>query len=167
MSGIIFLIQDNGKSMELNEQAYDSESLLQSLLAQYPKLLAGDQINSEAPRRWLLISQEDSLPSEENGGGRWAVDHLFPDQDAIPTLVEEKRSMDSRIRREVVGQMLDYAANAIVYWPVERIISLFEANCQSQGLEPEQVLLDFLESEADSKEFWQKVKTNLQMGKIR
>ena len=29
----------------------------------------------------------------------------------FPTLVEVKRSSDTRIRREVVGQMLDYAAN--------------------------------------------------------
>ena len=28
---------------------------------------------------------------------------------------------DTRIRREVVGQMLDYAANAVVYWPPDRI----------------------------------------------
>ncbi len=167
MSGAIFLIQDDGKLMELNEQAYDSEDLLQTLLAQYPNLLAGDQINSDAPRRWLLISREASLPSEENGAGRWSVDHLFLDQDAIPTLVEVKRSTDTRIRREVVGQMLDYAANAVVYWPVERIIAQFEATCQSQGLEPEQVVMDFLEPEADPQEFWQQVKTNLQAGRIR
>ncbi len=167
MSGAIFLIQDDGKLMELNEQAYDSEALLQTLLAQYPNLLAGNQINSDAPRRWLLISREASLPSEENGAGRWAVDHLFLDQDAIPTLVEVKRSTDTRIRREVVGQMLDYAANAVAYWPVERIIAQFEATCQSQGLEPEQVVMDFLEPEADPQEFWQQVKTNLQAGRIR
>jgi len=39
------------------------------------------------------------------------------DQDAIPTIVEVKRSTDTRIRREVVGQMLGYAANAVVYCP--------------------------------------------------
>ena len=165
MSGAIFLIQDDGQLMELNEQAYDSEDLLQTLLAQYPNLLAGDQINSEAPRRWLLISREASLPSEENGAGRWAVDHLFLDQDAIPTIVEVKRSTDTRIRREVVGQMMDYAANAVVYWPVERIIAQFEATCQSQGLEAEQMIMDFLDPEADPQEFWQQVKTNLQAGK--
>ena len=32
----------------------------------------------------------------------------------MPTLVEVKRSSDTRIRREVVGQMLHYAANAVV-----------------------------------------------------
>ena len=125
MSGAIFLIHGDGHLMEMNEQGYVSEDVLQTLLARYPNLLAGDQINSEAPRRWLLVSREASLPSEENGAGRWAVDHLFLDQDAIPTLVEVKRSSDTRIRREVVGQMLDYAANAVVYWPVEQIRAQF------------------------------------------
>jgi hypothetical protein len=62
-----------------------------------------------------------------SGGGRWSVDHLFLDQEAIPTLVEVKCSSDSRIRREVVGQMLDYAANAVVYWPIETVRSLLNA----------------------------------------
>jgi hypothetical protein len=40
----------------------------------------------------------------------------FVDQDAVPTFVEVKRSSDTRLRREVVGQMLDYAANASAHW---------------------------------------------------
>ncbi|HJZ04312.1 MAG TPA: hypothetical protein VJ327_00425, partial [Patescibacteria group bacterium] len=105
----------------MTEQEYDSEDLLQELLAKYPNLMAGEQIDSESPRRWLLVSREISLPSQEDVAGRWSVDHLFLDQDAIPTLVEVKRSSDTRIRREVVGQMLDYAANAVVYWSIESI----------------------------------------------
>jgi hypothetical protein len=167
MSGAIFLIQDNGQLMEMNEQEYDSEDILQTLLAKYPNLLAGDQMNNESPRRWLLVSREASVPSEEGGAGRWAVDHLFLDQDAIPTLVEVKRSTDTRIRREVVGQMLDYAANAVVYWPMEGIRAKFEATCQVQGLEAEQVISDFLGPETSLEEFWERMKTNLQAGKVR
>jgi hypothetical protein len=167
MNGGIYLIQDDGQLVEMKEQAYPSEELLQGLLAKYPSLLAGFQIDSATPRRWLLISREASLPSEEGGSGRWSVDHLFLDQDAIPTLVEVKRSTDTRIRREVVGQMLDYAANAVVYWPVEAIRTQFEVNCEVQGLEPEQVLGEFLGADADEEQFWQKAKTNLQAGRIR
>ena len=163
MNGEIFLIQNDEQLVAMKEQKYDSEDLLQELLAKYPNLMAGDQMDSKSPRRWLLISREASIPDEEGGGGRWSVDHLFLDQDAIPTLVEVKRSSDTRIRREVVGQMLDYAANAIVYWPVETIIAKFEANCD----DPEQILNDFLEQDGDQEEFWQKVKTNLRAGKVR
>lgn len=42
----------------MSEQPYDSESLLQELLANHPALLAGGQMIDGAPRRWLLISRE-------------------------------------------------------------------------------------------------------------
>jgi hypothetical protein len=163
VSGGIYLVQGDGGLVEMKEQEYASEDLLQKFLADYPNLLAGDQIDATEPRRWLLVAREVSLASEEDGAGRWSVDHLFLDQDAIPTIVEVKRSTDTRIRREVVGQMLDYAANAVVYWPVETLRAWFEANREV----PEQDLMDFLEDlEADLEEFWQKVKTNLQAGKL-
>ncbi len=148
----------------MKEQEYASEDLLQKLLADYPNLLAGDQIDATEPRRWLLVSREMSLASEEDGSGRWSVDHLFLDQDAIPTIVEVKRSTDTRIRREVVGQMLDYAANAVVYWPVDRLRAQFETSRKDY----EQALIELLEdTEASPEEFWQRVKTNLQAGKVR
>lgn len=165
MSGGIYLIHGEGQFVEMSEQAYDSEALLQGLLARYPRLLAGDQIDGGVPRQWLLISREVSLPSEEGGVGR--VDHFFLDQDGVPTLVEVKRSSDTRIRREVVGQMLDYAANAVVYYPVEAIRARFETTCSAEGGDAEQVLSEFLGDAGAADEFWQRVKTNLQAGKIR
>ena len=91
MSSGVFLIQTDGQLVEMSEEDYGSEADFQELLAKYPNLLAGNQINDAEPRRWLLISREAALSSEENGGDRWSVDHLFLDQDAIPTLVEVKR----------------------------------------------------------------------------
>jgi hypothetical protein len=151
----------------MREQAYDWEALLQEWLARYPHLLVGGQIDPAQPRRWLPITREASVPSEEGVSGRWAVAHLFFDQDAVPTLVEVKRSSDTRLRREVVGQMLDYAANAVAYWPVERIRAQFEATCQAQGRDPDRTVLAFLADETTPEAFWQRVKTNLQAGKIR
>ncbi len=55
------------------------------------------------------------------------MDHLFVDQAGVPTIVEVKRSSDARIRREVVGQMLDYAANAVVYWNLDHLRAMFES----------------------------------------
>lgn len=136
-------------------------------LADHPDLLAGDQINDAEPRRWLLISREMGLPSEEGGGNRWSADHLFLDQDAIPTIVEVKRSTDTRARREVVAQMLDYAANGVMYWPLEKLRSTFEANCKVQDRDPEATLLKSLHLELDPEEFWQSAATNLQAGKVR
>ena len=163
----IFLLGHGEKLIELRESAYDSEDLLQRLLATHPQLMAGEQIDRQIPRRWLLVTREAEIPGEMGAGGRWSVDHLFLDQDGIPTLVEVKRSTDTRIRREVVGQMLDYAANAIVYWPVEHIRSQFELTCGKRGASPEDELSAFLGPEALQGDFWQRVKTNLQAGRVR
>ena len=99
-----------------------------------------------------------------NGG--WSLDHLFIDQEGIPTLVEVKRSSDTRIRREVVGQMLDYAANAVVYWPVEDLRARFESRCDNVDERPDEVLSEFLNQTLEIGEFWLQVKTNLQAGRI-
>jgi hypothetical protein len=171
VTGNIYLIQGNDELVEMSEQPYDSEALLQQLLARYPNLLAGDQMDDVAPRRWLLVSREAPLPSEDDGGGRWSVDHLFLDQDGIPTLVEVKRSSDTRIRREVVGQMLDYAANALAYWPEETIRARFETRCESQEYDPAGVVLELIGPEEGDdgrvEAFWGQVKTNLQAGRVR
>ena len=67
MAGGVFLIQTDGKLVEMSEENYGSEADFQELLAKYPNLLAGNQINDANPRRWLLISREAALPSEESG----------------------------------------------------------------------------------------------------
>lgn len=167
----IYLLKKDGSLEPLRESPYMSEEDFQILLEQYPDLLAGDQIDEDNPRRWLLISREVGIPSEYDETARWSLDHLFLDQDGIPTLVEVKRSSDTRIRREVVGQMLDYAANAVMYWPIETIRAKFEAYCEQHDIDPINQVLRLLNSgEGDGalvEEFWDKVATNLRAGKIR
>ena len=167
MSGGIYLVQGNGDLVEMSEQPYNSEDILQELLAKYPNLLAGDQMDSEEPRRWLLVTREMGLPSDDLEGNRWSVDHLFLDQDGIPTLVEVKRSSDTRLRREVVGQLLEYAASAVSYWPVERIAAELERRCEKEGIDLEDTLNNILGPEGDTDDYWEHVRTNLQAGRIR
>jgi len=167
MSGAGVYLRDGEALIAMREEPYATEAVLQRLLADHPDLLAGDQGDVEEPRRWLFVSQELSLASEEDGSGRWYVDHLFIDQDAVPTLVEVKRSSDTRIRREVVGQMLDYAANAVVYWNVEKLRAAFEARCEQRGAEPDEEIRDHAGADSDSESFWARVKTNLAAGKLR
>jgi len=167
MNREIFLLRDEGTLVELREEPYASEDLLQKLLEKYPGLLSGPQIDPDEPRRWLMVRRELRLPSDEGGGGRLFLDHLLLDQDAIPTLVEVKRCSDPRIRREVAGQMLDYAANAVRYLPLKGLIAQFEEQCRIRDTSPDNELAAFLGPDASLEEFWQKVKTNLQAGRIR
>jgi hypothetical protein len=106
-------------------------------------------------------------PRPEDAGGRWSVDHLFLDEAAVPTLVEVKRSTDTRIRREVVGQMLDYAANASSYWALDGIKSAFESRYEdAEGAE--RAVLELLGGDTDAAAgFWERVGVNLQARRLR
>lgn len=172
--GKIYL-RDGDDLVPMTEARYDAEDVLQALLARYPDLLAGDQMRPAEPRRWLLISREAGIPDAEGGAARWSVDHLFVDQDSIPTLVEVKRSTDTRIRREVVGQMLDYAANVVAYWPGSILRELFEERTRASAPDAEAEVLQLLgatpaSAEDASKlvdEFWRKAASNLSSHDIR
>jgi len=150
----------------LTERPYETEDVLQALLADHPGLLAGDEL-AETPRRWVLLSREVGIADREGASGRWSLDHLFVDQDAIPTLVEVKRSSDTRIRREVVGQLLEYAANGTRYWPVEQLRALYEAGCAARDADPDAELRDVLGEDADVEAWWSQVESNLRLGRLR
>lgn len=163
MSGKIFVLNTKNQLVSLNETPYDNEDLLQKLLADHPELLAPDEIGDE-PRRWLLLLREAAVPDTDDSAGRWWVDHLFVDQDGIPTLVEVKRSTDTRIRREVVGQLLDYAAHAVDHWQIPELRARFEARLTEE--DPDTALEMALGVES-ADVFWQEVDDNLRIGRIR
>ena len=170
MADKIFLISDDDTLTEMSHEPYVSEDLLQTLLEKYPDLIPGDQINETEPRRWLLVSREVPVRGED-GTSRLSLDHLYVDQDAIPTLVEVKRSTDTRIRREVVGQMLDYAANAVAYWPIDQLRGHFDGQCIREGKDPDEAVRSLMHADPTDEEavdrFWLQVKTNLHAGRVR
>jgi len=167
----IFVLDDGGQLRPMAEKPYENEDVFQKLLEDWPELLAGSQMNRAAPRRWILVSREAAVPDSEESAGRWSLDHLFLDQDAIPTLVEVKRSSDTRIRREVVGQMLDYAANIVSFWTIHTVKSKFEARCDQRGIDPARAIADLIEKPSEDEEaievFWKSVETNLSAGRVR
>ncbi|MFN4230793.1 hypothetical protein [Parvibaculum sp.] len=167
MTDAIFLIDKDGKLTEMAEENYQSEDLLQRFLENYPTILPGRQIDNSDPRRWLLVKREAGVPDQKSGADRWAVDHVFLDQDGIPTLVEVKRSSDTRLRREVVGQMLDYAANATAFWTAEKLRSSFEVRCSAFEQQATTLLAEFIGQDNGEEKFWEDVKTNLEAGRIR
>jgi hypothetical protein len=158
MAGNIFVL-NGGEITELHETPYENEDLFQSLIERYPNILAGEQINPGAPRKWILIAREMGVPSEMDSNDKWSLDHLFADQDAVPTFVEVKRSTDTRIRREVVAQMLDYAANGTAYWPMDKIRLSFEKAGGSLAV--------FGVIPGEEEAYWKQFEENLRLGKIR
>jgi hypothetical protein len=167
-------LERDGRYVNMLLEPYLSEAELQQLLADNPGLLSGDLISPSSPLRFVLIRREAGVPDAVAAGNRWSIDHLFIDQYSVPTLVEVKRASDTRIRREVVGQMLDYAANAVVHWPVDRLRSEFEARCEASDLEPSAVLLAALDldraecdDDAAIELFWRRAAANLGSGAVR
>lgn len=85
-----------------------------------------------------------SVPNAADGSGRFSLDHLFLDQYGTPTFVECKRASDTRVRREVVAQMLDYAANGVQYWPMDRLRQAATETAARENLDLNDKILDLL-----------------------
>ncbi|HEV7492322.1 hypothetical protein [Baekduia sp.] len=147
----IFLNHD-GRLVQLTEAPYKTEAVLQELIAQHPKTLAGDEGGS-----LLLVRREASVYDDQDVASHGVVDHLFLDADGVPVLVEVKRSTDTRIRREVVGQMLDYATGA-ANWTVEQLKEWLTARCVAEGLDDVEEIGRLT---SDPEGFWQRVRENL------
>lgn len=134
---------------------------MQKLVAVHPELI------SDQDGALLLIRREQPIADREDGTGRWSLDHLFVTRSGVPVLVELKRAVDTRLRREVVGQMLDYAANGTAYWQGGRIAESFAATMSAQGLDADSELATFLGSAGDPQAFWEQVDANFAAGRIK
>jgi hypothetical protein len=112
------------------------------------------------------VKRELGVASEEDAPDRWSLDHVFLDEEGVPTLIEVKRSSDTRIRREVVGQMLDYAANGAELWGLGKIRAAFESRYQDAEAAA-QALAEFLRAAEEPERYWERVGVNLRAGKLR
>lgn len=153
MSANLYLLS-NGKALELNEMLYDSEAHLQELIASNPHLLLRDTDPPDS--RLMLIAREYTIAESDNSMNSYSLDHLFVDQNGTPVLVEVKRSTDTRIRREVVAQMMDYASRAST-WDANALRILFRENNRDEHL---------LEA-YDTDSFWDQVSTCLKAERLK
>ncbi len=167
----IYFVEDDKKDfVSFEETNYAQESDLQELLANYPDLIPGAQIDPENPRRWILVSREMGVPDGQNESNRWSLDHLFLDQDGIPTFIECKRTSDTRNRREVVAQMLDYAANGTEYWKTDKLRQISAEVSLSRGMSLDEEIIKLIDNSADLdtvEDYWNTVENNLKERKIR
>ena len=161
-----YRIKSDGSTAPMQRiKTRDEDKELQQILERNPDLLPGEQIDQEDPCQWLVVGREISVPDPESGSDRWSLDLFFVDHNAKPTLIECKRFQDTRSRREVVAQMLDYAANANYYWSKEDLRAAAEATSEAQGESLEAQLARLTDDEPD--QFFQRVEDNLREGQIR
>lgn len=156
-----------GEELQALEPAvFETEAEFQELLARHPRVLDFGSLADGRPLRLTLVAREMGVPTSAEGGSVYALDHLFVDADAVPTLVEVKRATDTRIRREVVGQMLDYAANGARYWPGTLLQRSFEATCLEDGRSLEEAYGDLV-GDGSPEQFWAEVEERLSAGQMR
>lgn len=164
-----FVIKEGSQSFPMRPVLCANEDTeLQALLQNNHRLLVGEQINPADPRQWLLIKREMPVPDPNNGNDRWSIDFLFSDQDAIPTFVECKRFHDTRSRREVVAQMLEYAANGHHYWTSDSLKHAAQSSNTDLDAEVQRISADFDRNQENYVEsYFQKIEDNLREGQIR
>jgi len=140
------------------------EDALQSFFENYPQIIPGKQIDpgSDDPPRFVLLRREMPV-------GSWSLDHLFSDQRGVLTLVETKLFQNPESRREVIGQIIEYAANAMEFWSggsARQKATEFWRN-QKLPRELDEVLQKEFGEDLDIEDFWKKVEENLKNGKMR
>jgi hypothetical protein len=158
--GSNLFLRDGRNLTALSQQPYNAEVELQALLAEHPELLPGEAIDPDEPRRFLLIRREAPV-----GGGQ--LDHLFVDQEAVPTLVESKQASNREGRRKVVAQMLDYAASAAGEWDAAKLTGWLADRCRAEGRDAVAELEALDHDPTDASDFWAQVEQNLRDGKVR
>lgn len=166
MSDEGIFLTSGGALTVLQQQPYATEEVLQRALAEHPEVIAGPTTSGTTSGNLLLVRREMGVPSVDGGSPVWSLDHLFLDSEGVPVVVEVKRSSDTRIRREVVGQLLDYAANGVTYWPIDALRTAVDQTAAAAGRTGED-LVSALAPGIDPEEFWQTVDTNLRAGRIR
>lgn len=164
MSGTIFVVNADNELVEMSQEHFAKEADFQKLLADHPKLL---RLAAGTSGELLLVRQECPIAQAQGGTDRWNIDHLFVTREGVPVLVEVKRASDTRGRREVVAQMLDYASHGAIAWTGEYLCTKFRDTATSYGHDdPDQYLREFL-GEEDPETFWRRVVSNLGSGRIR
>jgi len=96
------LVVENRKARLVEAKKFESEATLQTYLEQFPSLLPVWEVDEEAAPL-LTIGREVGVPSG-------AVDLLFTDTNGILTVVETKLARNPEVRREVIGQVIEYAS---------------------------------------------------------
>jgi hypothetical protein len=153
MAKILFIEGDNIRALEETELA--EESKLQDYLKDYPALIPLDDV-VEGASELICIGKEVTVPSG-------AMDLLFIDKDGLLTVVETKLVKNPGYRREVIGQILEYASY-ISQWSVDKVYEL--ANSVAQG-DFDNFMLNKYPDSFSQDDLRNSIEQNLKDGKIR
>lgn len=138
------------------------EDALQTLIEKYPEVIPGKMIEpgSDDPPRFVMLRREMAV-------GGWSLDHLLVDQRGVLTLVETKLIQNPDSRRDVIGQIMEYAANAVELWTADSIRQTASMYWKKRAQDLNEMLEGALGEGFDPDTFWVTVEDNLRKGNIR
>ena len=139
------------------------EDGLHELIENYPGIIPGRQISSgsDDPPRFLLLCREMSV-------GGWSLDFLLVDQFGVPTLLEAKLVENPESRRAVIGQIIEYAANAADNWLEGKLFEKAASYYAAKDSDLEEAVKHLTgNDEITTGEFFESIENNLKQGKMR
>lgn len=161
----VFLRSPDNKITALLPRPFMSESELDDTIEQAPALLTSALSTPDRELSFLFLEKQASIDDEQGDrAGRWSADLLFLDNEGILTIVEDKLSSNHEIRRKVMGQAIEYAANISATWTPEHIRNSLDNN---HGDTNDAISDAFKLSEADADNYWSRVANNIRAGAIR
>lgn len=161
----VFLRGPDNIITPLQSQPFSSESELDETIEQAPHLLSAALSTEDRELKFLFVEKQASIDDEQGDRtGRWSADLLFLDNEGIVTIVEDKLSRNPEIRRKVVGQAIEYAANIFGAWTIERVRNALDSQYDDAN---ESVMSAFDLNESEVEDYWARVGNGLRAGAIR
>ncbi len=149
------LLIDGETVKALDEADFGEESKLQDYLEKYPSLVPPEDVMEEAPEL-ICIGKEVTVPPS------CAMELLFTDKNGLLTIVETKLVSNPQIRREVVGQVIEYASY-VSQWTAEKVYEIANAHVREDF---DSFMLNKY-PDFSPEEFRVNIEQNLRDGKIR
>ena len=158
-------IVEGGETRILEDQGFDNEKLLQDVLEKFPEFIALDDLGVVEP--FIVIGREVETPAGY-------IDVLCIDGDGVLTVIETKLARNSQIRREVIGQVLEYVGQ-LSKWTAHNVIQA--ANKYFKSVSNQETLkYNYLfelisgpdqDGELELEQMYELINSNLRKGRIK
>lgn len=161
----VFLRGPDNTITPLQPRPFMSESELDDTIENAPALLASALSTPDRELNFLFLERQASIDDEQGErAGRWSADLLFLDNEGVLTVVEDKLSNNHEIRRKVMGQAIEYAANISAAWTADHA----KRSLDNQHGDANEVIAEaFRLEQAEVQDFWVRVSNNIRAGAVR
>ena len=160
------LLIDGGEVTPLSKTEFTGEGKLQDYLEEYPTLI---------PLADIVEGASDLICiGREVGAGSGSIDLFCIDKDSLLTVVETKLRRNREARREVIGQIIEYASY-VSQWTADDVYKIAnEYFTKSTRVPPsykgktlEVIMEEIVGDEFSEEDFRAKIGQNLRDGRIR